>query len=85
MVFIWLAPAVNLSIIIEPKTIPRTIGTKGQSNRRKMNPRQPNPAANAQSTKLFRIEKIPINDRMIIKAPRNRFGIKITFVNIVKS
>ena len=39
MVFIWLAPAVNLSIIIEPKTIPRTIGTKGQSNRRKMNPR----------------------------------------------
>mgnify|MGYP004297347887 CR=1 FL=1 len=39
MVFIWLAPAVSLSIIIEPKTIPRTIGTKGQSNRRKINPR----------------------------------------------
>ena len=34
--FILPAPAVSFSIIIDPKTIPRTIGTRGQFNLLKM-------------------------------------------------
>lgn len=77
--FTFIIEVRSLPSIISPKTIPKMIGTIGKSNRFKINPKIPKPAATAQSVKLLRRLYTPTKLKIRILIPKNRLGISITF------